>query len=225
MTPDEEERMIVQHMGFAAHLARRYNKPGTQRYDEALQDTVLEMWRALKTYDPSRGSFKTYAKAWIIRGLLRRITHRYSLPGGIGGGERTGKLVRNGTILNERTRIVHADAGIVALEDRETIDAAMSHLEPRERMVFDRVYRDEWRLEDIAIHIGVCRERTRQIKESALKKLRQAIRVSQSATWLPPQYPTQRTPGNPELIARVREWQAYGKRTRAESAKRRRAVA
>lgn len=73
------------------------------------------------------------------------------------------------------------DEAMSAWEIREAIDTALHSLNPKEesvlRLYFGIQTGATLSLEEIGIRLGITRERVRQIKESALRKLRQAGRA------------------------------------------------
>lgn len=54
-----------------------------------------------------------------------------------------------------------------------TLEQLLPALPPRWRWVLERRYLDSWTLDEVAAHLGVTRERARQIQHRALKKLRE----------------------------------------------------
>ena len=61
---------------------------------------------------------------------------------------------------------------------------SMETLTPRERLILDRYYKDSATLDDIGVELGVTRERIREIKEKALRKLRHPKRAKYLASLL-----------------------------------------
>lgn len=82
----------------------------------------------------------------------------------------------------EDERVVSPDQQALARSLRETIDECLALLDPREEMVI-RLYTgvsDEARpltLEEIGVRLGITRERVRQIKEKALRRLRKRAKA------------------------------------------------
>jgi len=106
-----------------------------------------------------------------VRELLELVQDPYSLEAPLGDGETT---VEN---LVEDDSSSPYDA--VAVETRDTeIERALEQLDERMRYVLVHRYgldgKQVQTLEEIAGHLGVSRERVRQLQQAALKQLRQA---------------------------------------------------
>jgi RNA polymerase sigma-32 factor len=80
---------------------------------------------------------------------------------------------------------------------REALSAALKTLNPREQHILsERWLKDDpTRLETLAGHYGVSRERVRQIEVRALTKLRKAMGVRVNQAPVGPRHPAAKTPG------------------------------
>ncbi len=87
MSLTTEDFRIEDHAGLARFFASKY---GDYDSEEANQDALLALWRARRTFDPTKGSFATYAAMWAKAVLRRHRSYPYSMP--VGMAENDGRL-------------------------------------------------------------------------------------------------------------------------------------
>ncbi len=69
ITPGVPER-ADSHRALAIRLASQY-RPGSLEWDDAVQASHLGVLRAIKTYDPAKGTWPAYAKQWSLAEMQR----------------------------------------------------------------------------------------------------------------------------------------------------------
>jgi len=197
------DRLICANLRFVVSVAKRYQHLGVPLAD-LINEGNVGLLRAARRFDETRGvKFISYAVWWIrqaIRQLLAHQARPVRIPVGHAGELRAGIAIggrmviiggslsldapmgeSSGTLLGE----VLADETIVAPDDsmregdlEDATAAALATLRPRELNVLRRYFgldhKDPVTLEEIAEGLGVTRERVRQIKDHALRKIRQS---------------------------------------------------
>jgi len=186
--------LLTMHEGMCRVLAHKASR-GYPRadFDDLLQAAKLGLLRATRTFDPARGyTFMTYAVGWI-RSYAQREAMR-------------SRLVWIPHIVNPKlvqlARLAH---NVYSLEypydddGRQVLDlksllvdevepprweaeeiaqvlTALRYLDKRGQAIVLGVCAQGRTLDDLATEWGICRERCRQLKELALKKLYRACR-------------------------------------------------
>jgi RNA polymerase primary sigma factor len=173
MTRDE---LITSNLGLVWKFARLYGHGAEDAYSAGVEGLI----HAADKFDSSRGiKFSTFACILIKQYININMTQARSLV-----------HVPRGTMTNRRCsaavqralgagRVDIADAPLEAkslrrdldVEDSEFLDAALSILSERERMVVDKYYFYDKTLQEIGDMLGVCKERVRQVLKNALEKM------------------------------------------------------
>ncbi len=174
---------LTQHLGLARYFAHKYTS-----YDpeEANQDALIALWKASKTYDPTRASFSTHAAFYARNIFNRHSRYAYAMPAGMTGdlkrmGGRWRKRKSADTVnidaLFEQPRAPVSEDNADAMEE---IALAMPCLPKREREVIQLLFFDGWNLYQAGDILGLCSERVRQFKEQALGRMRRRLLRSYS---------------------------------------------
>jgi len=130
--------------------------------------------RAVEKFDYSRGNkFSTYASWAIMRNYARTVPkERYQLDRFVTGHEE---------VLDIAAGLQAAESDELHLPElRESIDAVLAQLTPRERAILtdhfglDSSGRTKT-LDQLGHNLGISKERVRQIEIQALKKLRKIL--------------------------------------------------
>lgn len=180
MKTSERDALITGNMGYVVTLARQY-KSELLSTDDLISEGSIGLMKAADKFDPSRGKpFVTFAAPYIRRSIedaISRLTGEVpvlstdeSLPIG---------SHNNYTLLNvlEDKGAPKTDATLEqnALSDDMTV--AINTLNEREQAVIKRCFGIESQhmtMAEIGEELGLKRERVRQIRDKAMRKLRKA---------------------------------------------------
>ncbi len=190
MTQEERNRLVEENQGFVVSMARRFAGRGLELAD-LVSEGNLALFEAAGKFDPSRGvRLASYAAPIVRRAMEKAVRAQAGLrrvPLGAGG-------QRAGGISVVRSIDAPLSAGnnhslLDVLPDKDSPDPAeeeglasmkrelarsLSALDDRERQVVAALYglgTDHKSLADIAADMGIKRERARQIRDKALRKI------------------------------------------------------
>ena len=182
----EQEKLVTDNMGYVITLARQY-KSDVLSTDDLISEGSIGMMKAAAKYDPSRGKpFVTFAAPYIRRsietaiGRLETTTDVRSTDESLPVGSRN-----NYTLLNV-LEDVNAEKADAIVEENSLTDDLLAYIDvlnDREREVVSRFYGLKgWRqtMAEIAEDMGLKRERVRQERDKAVRKLRKASKVVRS---------------------------------------------
>ena len=158
----EQSRVVRIPLNRAGQVHRVARRSAALRQELGRDPTVLELARDLELSSRE------------VERSLRVAQHHLSLDGATGG-EDDGRLM---DVLPSDA--VGADHAALEGSLRASLSEMLSSLRPREAKVLRLYYgldgQAPMTLEEIGRHLGVTRERIRQIKETALNRLRHATR-------------------------------------------------
>ncbi len=176
----QRDELVSKNIGYVVTLARQYSSELLST-DDLISEGSIGMIKAAEKYDPSRGKpFVTFAAPYIrhsIEEAIRKVTGEVpvlstdeSLPVG---------SKNNYTLLNvlEDKDAPKADHGVEQNALSDDLVRAIDFLNEREQAVIRGIYGvDEERktMAEIGMALGLKRERVRQIRDKALRKLRKA---------------------------------------------------
>lgn len=174
----ERDKLITQNMGYVVTLARQYQSDILST-DDLVSEGSIGLMKAADKYDPTRGKpFVTFAAPYIrhsIETAIRRLAAGMevrstdeSLPVG---------SHNNYTLLNVLEDKDAAMADAITEENTLTEDLirAMDILDERERQILNLYYGNGYErqtMAEIAEVMGLKRERVRQVRNQALRKLK-----------------------------------------------------
>ena len=172
-----DNNLVTDNLGYVITLARQY-KSDILSTDDLISEGTIGMMKAAQKYDPERGKpFVTFAAPYIRQAIEQAIkkldteTDVRSTDESLPRGSRN-----NYTLLNvlEDKDSPRADA---ALEQSLSDDmlASMDKLDERQQAVIKRYYGvdcERQTMAEIGVAMGLKRERVRQIRNQALRKLR-----------------------------------------------------
>ena len=176
----EQEKLVTDNMGYVITLARQY-KSDVLSTDDLISEGSIGMMKAAAKYDASRGKpFVTFAAPYIRRSIemaisrLETATDIRSTDESLPVGSRN-----NYTLLNvlEDVNAEKADAIVEENSLNDDLLACIDVLNDREREVVSRYYGLKgWRqtMAEIAEDMGLKRERVRQERDKAIRKLKKA---------------------------------------------------
>ena len=178
MDKEEKDTLITSNMGYVVTLARQY-KSDILSTDDLIGEGSIGLTKAVEKFDPSRGKpFVTFAAPYIRKAIEDAIT---LLTGDIPVMSTDESLPigsnNNFTLLNvlEDKDSPKADHAVEqnALSDRML--EAISMLDEREQTVIKRFFGIEYErmtMAEIGEEMGLKRERIRQIRDKAMRKLK-----------------------------------------------------
>lgn len=77
--PSIREKLIVHNLRLVQWTALKYYLPGENDLDDLFQVGVMGLMRAIKDYDPGKGTFGNYATYWIKQAITRDIDDKAGL--------------------------------------------------------------------------------------------------------------------------------------------------
>ncbi len=176
----QRDELVSKNMGYVVTLARQYSSELLST-DDLISEGSIGMIKAAEKYDPSRGKpFVTFAAPYIrhsIEDAIRKVTGEVpvlstdeSLPVG---------SKNNYTLLNvlEDKDAPKADQAVEQNALSDDLVRAIDFLNEREQAVIRGIYGvDEERktMAEMGLALGLKRERVRQIRDKALRKMRKA---------------------------------------------------
>ena len=180
----EQEKLVTDNMGYVVTLARQY-KSDILSTEDLVSEGSIGLMKAAEKYDSLRGKpFVTFAAPYIRRCIetainrLETATDVRSTDESLPVGSKN-----NYTLLNVLEDKDAVKADMVAEENTLTDDLlrVMNILNEREQRVLNLYYGNGYERQTMA-EIGevmeLKRERVRQIRDQALRKLRKAARAS-----------------------------------------------
>jgi RNA polymerase primary sigma factor len=179
----EQEKLVKDNMGYVITLARQY-KSDVLSTDDLVSEGSFGLMKAIEKYDPTRGkAFVTFAAPYIRHAIEMAIsrletgTDIRSTDESLPVGSRN-----NYTLLNVLEDVNAEKADAITEEDTLTEDLlrVMDVLNEREQEVIKRYYGligYRLTMAEIGEDLGMKRERVRQVRDQAVRKLRKAARL------------------------------------------------
>ena len=172
-----KEELITKNIGYVVTLARQY-KSDILSTDDLVSEGSIGLMKAAEKYDASRGKpFVTFAAPYIRRSIEAAIG-RHETVGDVRSTDESLPVGshNNYTLLNvlEDKDAARADAAVEEASLSEDLVQAISVLNEREQTVIRHYFGiQEQRLTmaEIGTMMGLKRERVRQVRDQALRKL------------------------------------------------------
>ena len=177
------DTIIKSNLKFVASVARPYQGLGLS-YSDLIAEGNLGLMKALEKFDYKKG-YKTisYSVWWIKQAILDALNTRNLLKG-----EELPQDFEKPIENEEEEPYISVDPNIHNYiddcpfeeikenEEKKAISILLGCLTTREKEIISNYFgmdnKDEMTLEEIGKKMGLTKERVRQIKEKALKKLR-----------------------------------------------------
>ena len=176
-----KNQIIRANLRLVVSIAKKHVGAGPQNLFELVSDGNVTLMRAVEKFDYSRGNrFSTYASWAIMRSFARSVSReRHHLDRFATGHDDLLDLAG-------AMRAYDADQ-VSALELRDSIDAMLAQLAPRERKILiDHYGLDQSgqpkTLDQLGQDLGLSKERVRQIEMQVLAKLRRVMRTEQTGS-------------------------------------------
>ena len=193
---DDRNKIVTDNMGLVVSTARKYQGQGLE-LDDLVSEGTIGMIKAAERYNPEKGGFAAFALPEIKKSIeaaieqqsgLYRIPRKeksvvekkrrvpLSVDAPLGGRENINLLS-----LLVNTNAKDSDIDATSSSYMKLIIDVLDLLDEREREVITCFYgirRDRLSLAEIAAQMCIKRERARQIRDKATRKIRKAIRKS-----------------------------------------------
>jgi len=185
------DKIVKSNLKFVASVAKPFQGLGLS-YSDLIAEGNIGLMKAMEKFDYERG-YKTisYSVWWIRQTILEALNERNMLKGDefpkdfekpIEIDEET-PYINNETNENPEYKDSITESELRNNEIKRTLTVLMDCLNAREKVVLTNYFGltgdDEMTLEEIGKELKITKERVRQIKEKALKKLRtEAIKNS-----------------------------------------------
>ena len=174
----KEDKLVTDNFGYLITLARQYQSDILST-DDLVSEGAIGMMKAARKYDASRGKpFVTFAAPYIRQAIEQAIsrlkdeTEVRSTDESLPRGSRN-----NYTLLNvlEDTSAPRTDAALEQNTLSDDLIGRMDRLNDREHEVVRRFFgigQEKETMAEIGEDMGLKRERVRQIRDVAVRKLR-----------------------------------------------------
>lgn len=193
---EDRNKIVTDNMGLVVSTARKYQGQGLE-LDDLVSEGTIGMIKAAERYNPEKGGFAAFALPEIKKSIeaaieqqsgLYRIPRKeksvvekkrrvpLSVDAPLGGRENINLLS-----LLVNTNAKDSDIDVTSSSYMKLIIDVLDLLDKREREVITCFYgirRDRLSLAEIAAQMCIKRERARQIRDKATRKIRKAIRKS-----------------------------------------------
>ena len=172
-----DNKLVTDNLGYVITLARQY-KSDILSTDDLISEGTIGMLKAAQKYDPQRGKpFVTFAAPYIRQAIEQAIS-RLDTPTDVRSTDES--LPRgsrnNYTLLNvlEDKDSPRADAASEQMLSDDML-RGLGRLDERQQAVVCRYFgidRERQTMAEIGQELGLKRERVRQIRNQALRKLK-----------------------------------------------------
>ena len=172
-----DNKLVTDNLGYVITLARQY-KSDILSTDDLISEGTIGMMKAAQKYDPQRGKpFVTFAAPYIRQAIEQAIS-RLDTPTDVRSTDES--LPRgsrnNYTLLNvlEDKASPRADAASEQMLSDDML-RGLGRLDERQQAVVYRYFgidRERQTMAEIGQELGLKRERVRQIRNQALRKLK-----------------------------------------------------
>ncbi len=155
-----DRSFIDEYMGLVKSIAGRYSRYGVS-FDDLVQEGIMGLFEAKEKFDEKRGvKFSTFAFYFIKGRVLKYLQNEKKVPIAEGDPEQ-----------EELKEPVNAPVTKKGTDEKECFEIPTGFPET-ERKVLVCLYVENKSLREIAEILGYTRERTRQLKQKALRRLR-----------------------------------------------------
>jgi len=154
-------RFIEEHIGLVKSVAGKYAVYGVS-FDDLVQEGLMGLFEAKKNYDPGKGAkFSTYATYHIKGNILKYLQKEKKIP------------VIDADISESEEIIFREKSGKYEYDSETRCNAGIPEDFPeKEKQVLYMLFYEHKTLKEIAENLGFTRERARQLKQKALRRLR-----------------------------------------------------
>ena len=179
---EARDKLVNANLKFVMNIAKKYYGLGLS-YSDLIAEGNMGLLKAIDKFDETKDCKAiTYSVWWIRQSILEALEKR----NGIEHDELPIDTERRSLMDDEDTQILigdeFTDGSTEAETDKSdiknTISIIMSQLNNREKEIIIKYYgldgKEERTLEEIGVELSLTKERVRQIKDKAEKKMRSA---------------------------------------------------
>jgi RNA polymerase sigma factor (sigma-70 family) len=150
------ETIIKEHQSLVAFYARKYSTYGLS-IDDLMQEGMLGLLEACKRYDADKNvSFETYAGHWVKKYIMQALNLET-------------KQSLNALGLNENDKSIAQPSTVQESSDKLTLPSDMPTIE---QTVLRLSYEQNKTLREIASELSLTLEKTRRLRDKALRRLK-----------------------------------------------------
>jgi RNA polymerase sigma factor (sigma-70 family) len=151
-----KEEIVIEYLPLVRSIATKYNKLGVP-HEDLEQEGMIGLLEAADKYDVSKGAkFSTYATFWIKKNILEAV-------------EKEKKSTYKTSALNEEITEDKTGNNAKPKNDKLKFQSGMPEAE---KLVIKLLYEDQLTLKEISEILDISRERVRQLKEKAFRRMR-----------------------------------------------------
>ena len=154
--PMNREKIVVEYLPLVRSIAAKYNRLGVPQEDLE-QEGMIGLLEAADKFDVNRQvKFSTYATYWIKKRILEAVNKEK-------------KTSLNNLEFNED---IIPDKDSPVQEKKWKQLKFPENMPESEKLVIKFLYEDQLTLKEISEKLDISRERVRQLKEKALRRMR-----------------------------------------------------
>lgn len=188
-TTEERNELVTNNIGLAYKEANVFTKNGRGKpwylHDDACADAILGLIRACELWDPARKvKLSTYSHSWIRQAMFIGLTRAKMIHKPRKYATEAIVTHLDLAVCNPTAPEQDLDAPISSRERAMAIDWAMSYVSSRAAVIM-WLRSQGHGLQEIAVDLGITKERVRQIQEETRIILADLLR-----DWSPVQPPT-----------------------------------
>jgi RNA polymerase sigma factor (sigma-70 family) len=153
------DEKIAELFPLVRSLAKKYSS-NSHDIDDLVQEGIIGVIKAVDNFDETKATkFSTYAVFWIKKYILDYLNRHYSAIH---------------SDYYETLDSVTEDSDI-EIEDQSKISLNFpANFPEQEKQIIIELYEYEFTLKQVALNLDISRERARQLKEKALRRLKAA---------------------------------------------------
>lgn len=156
----KNKEILEEYKGLVVDIANKYKHLGLP-IEDIIQEGMLGLLQAQQNFKEDKGAkFSTYATYWIKKYILAAVEKEKK------GSLNSIKLVDE-TVKDEKAKAKFESDIKISKFLKLTDDIPIE-----EQKVLRMLYEEQYTLKEIAEELDISRERTRQLKEKALRRLR-----------------------------------------------------
>lgn len=170
LSSSDTHTVILENLNWIKRQVFSYTKnlPVHISYQDCYQMAIEYLLKYSDRYDPSRGSYKTFA---VFRIRQAVSDARRSFHPGVG----VKKFIQHESLDAPNSIMIPYEPLQEDISFMNFLPRALSKLNEKQQTVIKGIYYEELLYEDIAKKIGVSRQRVQQLHEEALAKLRSSL--------------------------------------------------